>query len=166
MDNVFTTGIPGFSLRLARPEDSALILQFIMELADYEHLGGQVVATEDSIRTSIFEKKQADVLIGEAEGEAVAFAVVYYPYSTFIGGVYLYLEDLFVRPAHRNKGLGKAIFRCLAELAVRQGITRMEWWCLDWNTNSIEFYKKLGAVPQNQFTTFRLDGQALEALAR
>lgn len=151
--------------RKAVPGDEGLILTFIRELADYEGMLDQVVADEATLHTWIFEKGKAEVLF-VLEGETeVGFALFFHNFSTFLGRAGLYLEDLYVRPEHRGKGYGKALFRQLAAIAAERGCGRLEWWCLDWNTPSIGFYKSLGAEAMEDWTVYRLSGPAWQRLA-
>lgn len=153
-------------IRFAERADAPLILSFIRALADYEKMADQVVATEALLTEWIFDKGGAEVLIGEADGAPVAFALFFKNFSTFLGRSGLYLEDLFVLPAHRGKGYGTALLREMARIAVERGYGRMEWWCLDWNLPSIDFYKRLGAEPMTEWTTYRLAGDTLRAMAK
>ncbi|MCE5189667.1 MAG: GNAT family N-acetyltransferase [Eubacteriales bacterium] len=151
--------------RPAEPEDTALLLAFIRALAEYERMLPQVVATEDTLREWLFEKRAAEaffVLEGERE---VGFALYFYNFSTFLGRAGIYLEDLFVLPEYRMKGYGREILRQLAKIAHARGCGRLEWACLDWNSPSIDFYRSLGAEPLNEWTVYRLAGDALEQLA-
>lgn len=135
-------------------------------LADYEKLSREVVATEEGLRETLFgERRYAEVLIGYADGEAVAFALYFHNYSTFLGKPGIYLEDLFVLPDRRGSGYGRAMLRRLARLAVERGCGRLEWWVLDWNESAIGFYESLGAVPMDEWTVFRVTDDALEELA-
>ena len=151
--------------RMAGPEDTALILQFIRLLAEYENMADQVVATEEMLRQQLFVDHRAEVLFAVVEGKEVGFALFFHNFSTFLGRAGLYLEDLYVLPDHRGRGIGRAIFRQLARIASERGCGRMEWWCLDWNTPSIEFYRSLGAAPMEEWTVFRLSGDTLKALS-
>ena len=154
------------TIRPAAPGDEELILSFIRALADYEHMSGQVVATPALLREWIFEKKKAEVVFAEAEGRPVGFALFFHNFSTFLGRAGLYLEDLFVLPEERGKGYGEALLRHLARTALDQGCGRLEWACLDWNRPSIDFYtKKMRALPMEEWTTYRLTGETLEAAA-
>lgn len=153
------------SYRFAGPEDTALILKFIKALAEYERMADEVVATEELLREWIFEKKKAEVLFALEDGREVGFALFFHNFSTFLGRAGIYLEDLFVLPDYRGKGYGKGLISELARIAVERGCGRLEWWCLDWNERSIEFYKSLGAVPMDEWTTFRITGQTLTDLA-
>ena len=154
------------TIRPAAPGDEELILSFIRALADYEHMSDQVVATPALLREWIFEKKKAEVVFAEAEGRAVGFALFFHNFSTFLGRAGLYLEDLFVLPEERGKGYGEALLRHLARTALDRGCGRLEWACLDWNRPSIDFYtKKMRALPMEEWTTYRLTGETLEAAA-
>ena len=154
------------TIRPAAPGDEELILSFIRALADYEHMSDQVVATPALLREWIFEKKKAEVVFAEAEGKAVGFALFFHNFSTFLGRAGLYLEDLFVLPEERGKGYGEALLRHLARTALDRGCGRLEWACLDWNRPSIDFYtKKMRALPMEEWTTYRLTGETLEAAA-
>ncbi len=154
-----------FYIRYATERDVGQILSFIKGLADYEGMLDQVVATEELLHTWLFVQKRAEVLIGEADGVPVGFALFFHNFSTFLGRAGLYLEDLFVLPQYRGRGYGKALLRRLAEIALSRGCGRMEWWCLDWNRPSIDFYQKLGAEPMADWTTYRLTEAQIKALA-
>lgn len=153
-------------LRHATESDVPLVLTFIRELAGYERLAHEVVATEERLRRTLFGPRPfAEVVLAELEGEAVGFALFFHNYSTFLGLPGIYLEDLYVRPAARGAGVGRALLRHLARLAVERGCGRLEWWVLDWNEDAIRFYASLGARPMDEWTVFRLDGAALDRLA-
>lgn len=154
-----------FKIRFARAADNQLILALIKELAGYENLLAEVVATEEILYDSLFVKKQAEVIIGEYLGEPVAFALFFHNFSTFLGKAGIYLEDLYIRPEMRGKGLGKLMLSYLAELAIKRNCGRLEWWCLDWNKNSIEFYYQMGAKAMDEWTVYRLSGEKLAELA-
>lgn len=151
--------------RTATPNDTALILHFIKELAQYEKMLDQVVATEDTLRRSLFEQHQAEVIFVLHEGKEVGFALYFHNFSTFVGRAGLYLEDLYVMPEYRGLGYGKGLLRRLAQIAVERHCGRMEWVCLDWNTPSIGFYRSLGAQPMDDWTIYRLAGPSLQAMA-
>jgi len=153
-------------IRSAEAEDTPLILEFIRELAEYEHMLNDVVATPELLREWVFEKRKAEVLIAELDGTPVGFALFFHNFSTFLGRAGIYLEDLFVKTTHRGRGIGKAILRELARLTVERGCGRLEWSCLDWNASSIAFYKSLGAVPMDEWTVYRLMGDTLTNLAQ
>ena len=127
--------------RFARREDVPLILQFIRELADYEQLLSEVVADEAALEQWIFDKQKAEVIFAVVDGKEIGFALFFHKFSTFLGRAGLYLEDLYVQPEYRGNGYGKAILKKLAAIAVERGCGRLEWWCLDWNKPSIEFYR-------------------------
>ncbi len=166
MTQPIQTRIPGFVIRFAEKEDAALILRFIKGLADYERLSQEVTATEDLLRETLFGRRQvAEVIIGEYRGDAVAFALFFHNYSTFLGRPGIYLEDLFVKPEVRGLGFGKALLAYLAKLATERECGRVEWAVLDWNTPAIRFYRKLGAVAKDEWTVHRLAGDALNKLA-
>lgn len=159
------TKLDKFKIRYAKEEDVGLILEFIRELADYEEMLDLVEATEDILRESLFEEKHGEVIIGEYEDKPVAFALFFHNFSTFVGRPGLYLEDLFVKPAYRGKGIGKILLAFLAKIAVDRRCGRFEWWCLDWNEPSIEFYKKMGAEAMDEWTVFRVDSENLRELS-
>lgn len=154
-----------FSIRFAKREDCPLILSFIRELADYERMGDQVVADERLLEEWIFDKGKAEVIFISEGNEALGFALFFHNFSTFLGRAGIYLEDLFVKPEHRGRGCGKALLKKLAAIAVERGCGRLEWSCLDWNTPSIDFYRSLGAVSMDDWTTFRVTGETLDKLA-
>ena len=154
------------SFRYATERDVPLILSFIQELADYERMLDQVVATEALLREWLFERKKAEVLFVLEDGREVGYALFFHNFSTFLGRAGLYLEDLYVRPEHRGKGYGKAALKELARIAVERGCGRLEWWCLDWNQPSIDFYLSMGAEPMRDWTVYRIAGNTLEELAR
>lgn len=153
-------------IRFATEKDVPEILNFIKALSVYEKMEDQVVATEESLRVSLFEKKQAEVIFAEEAGVAVGFALFFHNYSTFLGKANLYLEDLFVKEAYRGKGYGKALLNELAKIAVKRDCERLDWVCLNWNKPSIEFYKSLGAKPLPEWLIFRLEGKALDNMAK
>jgi GNAT superfamily N-acetyltransferase len=154
------------SIRPATRSDLPLIAQFIRDLAEYEKLAHEVRFDAAVLGDRLFgARPYAEVLIGEADGVAQGFALFFHNFSTFEGRPGIYLEDLFVRPEARGSGLGKALLKRLAALAVERDCARLEWWVLDWNEPAIQFYKKLGAKPMEEWTTFRVDGDALRELA-
>ncbi|MBR5791524.1 MAG: GNAT family N-acetyltransferase [Ruminiclostridium sp.] len=154
-----------FHFRYAEPADAGLILAFIKELADYEKMADEVIATEELLREWIFEKKKAEVIFALEDGKEVGFALFFHNFSTFLGRSGLYLEDLFVKTEARGKGYGKGLLRQLAQIALERGCGRMEWWCLDWNQPSIDFYRSLDAEPMSEWTTYRLTGDTLRKMA-
>ncbi len=159
-----------YNTRMIRPatsDDLPAIARLIRGLAEYERLSHAVTLDEASLREHLFgPRPYAEVLLAEDAGRVVGFALFFHNYSTFRGRPGLYLEDLFVEPEHRGRGHGKALLLALARLAVERGCARMEWSVLDWNQPAIDFYKKLGAVPLDEWTQYRLTGEALEHCAR
>ena len=153
------------TFRNAERKDTALILQFIKELADYEKLLNEVVADEATLEAWIFDKQKAEVIFAVEGGREIGFALFFHNFSTFLGRAGIYLEDLYVRPEYRGKGYGKAILKKLASIAVERGCGRLEWWCLDWNKPSIDFYLSLGAEPMSDWTVYRIAGDTLKQLA-
>jgi GNAT superfamily N-acetyltransferase len=150
----------------ATQKDIPLIFSFIKELAEYERLSDEVVANEEMLGNFLFgANPKAEVVIGYYDEKPVGFALFFHNFSTFVGRPGIYLEDLYVRPNMRGKGIGKALLVYLARLARERGCGRFEWAVLDWNESAIQFYKNLGAVPMNDWTVFRLDGEALTRLA-
>ena len=159
-------GIPQLRLRPAEPGDEALILSFIRELAAYEKLSHEVVATEEELAASLFGPRPvAEVVLGFWEGAAAGFCLFFHTFSTFLGRPGLYLEDLYVKPERRGRGIGRAFFTHLAQLAVARNFGRLEWSVLDWNEPAIEFYRSVGARPLDEWTVFRLTGERLADLA-
>ena len=154
------------TIRSATPADVPLILDFIGQLADYERLRHEAVATEAGLREALFgARPAAEVLIAELAGEAVGFALFFHNFSTFLGRRGLYLEDLFVRPEFRGRGVGRALLARLAALAVERDCGRFEWAVLHWNEPAIGFYRSLGAEPMTDWSTYRMTGAALQRLA-
>ncbi|MDR2847811.1 MAG: GNAT family N-acetyltransferase [Bacteroidales bacterium] len=152
-----------FIIRKATEKDIPVILSLINELAVYEKLS--VIADENSLHEWIFEKEKAEVLIGEYNGLPIGYAVYFHNFSTFLGRAGIYLEDIYVKPDFRGKGLGKAFFKKVAATAVERGCGRMEWTCLDWNLTSIDFYRAMGAEQLNEWLLFRITGDKLNQLA-
>jgi GNAT superfamily N-acetyltransferase len=155
-----------FQIRPATEGDLAIILGLIRDLAEYERAPDAVVATEAGLREVLFgAKRSAEVLLALEEGEPVGFAVYFHNFSTWLGRPGLYLEDLFVRPEKRGKGYGRALLERLAQIAQERGCGRMEWAVLDWNEPAIQFYRKLGAQPMDEWTVFRLTEEGIAKLA-
>ena len=152
--------------RKATREDISLILQFVRALAEYEKMGDQVVADEDVMADWLFNKKTAEVIFAMEGEKEVGFALFFHNFSTFLGKSGIYLEDLFVLPEYRGRGYGKALLTELARIAVDRGCGRLEWWCLDWNKPSIDFYRSMGAQPMDEWTVYRITGDTLETLGR
>ena len=154
-----------YMFRFAEENDVSLILYFIKELAKYEEMLDEVVATEEILKEWIFDKKKAEVIFALEDGVEVGFALFFHNFSTFLGRSGIYLEDLYVKPEFRGKGYGKALLKKLAQIAVERGCGRLEWWCLDWNKPSIDFYLSLGAEPMKDWTVYRIAGNTLTQLA-
>ena len=153
------------TFRFAQRRDVPLILKFIKDLADYEQMLSEVVADEALLEEWIFDKEKAEVLFAVADGKEIGFALFFHNFSTFLGRAGLYLEDLFVLPEYRGRGYGRAILKKLASIALERGCGRLEWWCLDWNKPSIDFYLSLGAQPMSDWTVYRITGDTLKDLA-
>lgn len=154
------------TIRSARAEDAPLIFQFVNELAEFEKLSHEVVATEEDIRKTMFgQTPRAFCVIAEWEGKPAGFALFYYNYSTFLAKNGLYLEDLYVREEMRGYGIGKALLAHLAAKAKKEDCGRLEWWVLDWNKASIDFYESLGAQAMKEWTVYRLSDGALNRMA-
>lgn len=155
------------SIRRATREDAPLVLSFVNELADYEKLSHVVVATQDGIAEELFGPKSVtEALLGFSGSEPVAFAVYFHNFSTFLGRKGLYLEDLYVRPAHRRRGIGRAMLLQVARIAAERNCGRLEWSVLDWNEPAIFFYETLGATIMHEWKLVRVTGDALEKLAK
>ena len=154
-----------FSIRFAARGDIPAVLGFIRALAAYENMEDQVIANEALLETWIFEKKRAEVLLAFEGEKPVGFALFFHNFSTWLGRAGIYLEDLFVLPEYRGKGYGKLLLKRLARIAVQRGCGRLEWACLDWNEPAIAFYKAVGAAPIDEWTTYRVTGDALLSLA-
>jgi GNAT superfamily N-acetyltransferase len=152
-------------LRDAEEGDVSLILEFIRGLAEYERLLDQVSATEEGLRQYLFRERFAEVIIAEYQGKPAGFALIFHNFSTFVGKPGIYIEDLFVKPEYRGMGLGNALLTRIAGLAVERDCGRLEWSCLDWNEPSIKFYKSRGARPLDEWTIYRVTGDALRKLA-
>ena len=151
-------------IRKAVRQDVPLILEFIKGIARYEKMENEVVATTELLEEQLFDKGRAEVIFVMEEGAEVGFALFFHNFSTFLGRSGLYLEDLFVYPEHRGKGYGKALFLELVRIANERGCGRMEWVCLNWNKPSIDFYRSMGAVPLDEWTTYRLTSDAMKEL--
>ena len=146
-------------------KDVALILRFIKDLAEYEKMLNEVVATEELLKEWIFDKNKAEVIFALEDDKEVGFALFFHNFSTFLGRSGIYLEDLYVKPEYRGKGYGKGLLKKLAQIAVERGCGRLEWWCLDWNKPSIDFYLSLGAEPMEDWTVYRIAGDTLKSMA-
>ena len=154
------------NIRNANESDTNTILQFIKELAEYEKMSKDVTATEELLKENLFVKKLAEVIIAEEDNIPVGFALFFHNFSTFLGKGGIYLEDLYVKPNMRNKGIGKILLKYLANLALERDCGRLEWSCLDWNEPSIAFYKERGAIPMDEWTGYRVTGENLLNLAK
>ena len=152
--------------RFAEERDVPLILFFIRSLAEYENMADEVVATEELLREWIFVRQKAEVIFALEDGREVGFALFFHNFSTFLGRAGIYLEDLYVLPPYRGRGYGKGLIRVLARIAAERGCGRLEWWCLDWNKPSIDFYISMGAEPMDQWTVYRMAGDGLKAFAK
>lgn len=152
--------------RFANKKDCGKILDFIKQLAEYENMADDVVATEELLKEWIFEKQKAEVIFALENEKEVGFALFFHNFSTFLGRAGIYLEDLFVLPEYRGKGYGKGLLKQLAKIAVERGCGRLEWSCLDWNKPSIDFYLSLGAVPMDEWTVYRLTGDTLIEMSK
>jgi GNAT superfamily N-acetyltransferase len=163
---MIATDTRGFQIKSATESDVSVILSFVKKLARYEQLLHEVVATEDLLRETLFGKRRtAEVAIGYLETKPVGFVLFFHNYSTFLGKPGLYIEDLFVDEDYRRRGYGRALLLHVARLAKQRGCGRLEWSVLDWNQPAIDFYKKLGALPMNEWTVFRVAGKSLDELA-
>lgn len=151
--------------RIATEADAGLILGFVRELADYEKMLPEVVATEELLREWIFEKEKAEVIFALADGKEIGFALFFHNFSTFLGRAGIYLEDLYVKPEYRGRGYGKGLLKQVAKLAQERGCGRLEWSCLNWNQPSIDFYLSLGAERMKDWMVYRIAGQTLKELA-
>lgn len=148
----------------ASRKDVPIILQFIKDLARYEKLENEVIATEELIEEWLFDKEKAEVIFAVVDHKKIGFALFFHNFSTFLGRAGLYLEDLYIMPEYRGHGYGKAMIKELARIAVERGCGRLEWWCLDWNQSSIDFYLSLGAKAMDEWTVYRLTDDDFERL--
>ena len=165
MSKLIKTKHKDFTLRFAEEKDSALVLEFIKKLADYEKRLNEVTASEADIRQSLFKNKYAEAIIGEYKKVPVSFAIFFHNFSTFLGKPGIYIEDIFVDPEMRGKGFGSIIFNFFAKVALERKCGRVEWSVLTWNEPSIKFYEKLGATPKNEWMLYKLSGESLHSLA-
>lgn len=152
----YPTGIDGVTVRPVREGEESLVLHFIRAIAAYEKMSDSVAATEEGLHKAIFEQHACNVLIVEEEGAPVGFCLYFPTFSTFCGRTNLYLEDLFLNEEVRGRGIGRAVFRILIDIALKEGCERFEWACLNWNAPSIAFYRKMGAFPMSDWTTWRM----------
>ncbi|MSP40294.1 MAG: GNAT family N-acetyltransferase [Deltaproteobacteria bacterium] len=164
---ISTTDLPSFQIRAATKDDVAVILSFIKKLADYERLSHEVVATEAGLRETLFGRRRtAEVAIAYYKKAPVGFVLFFHNYSTFLGQPGIFIEDLFIEENLRRRGFGGALLHHVAKVADERNCGRLEWSVLDWNEPAINFYKKLGAMPMSEWTTFRITGANLKKLAR
>lgn len=161
MSKYVDTDIQKFKLKYTEEEDVPVILALIKELAQYENLQNEVTATEEVLAESLYRRKAAEVILGVYDGMPVGYMLFFTSFSTFLGKPGIYLEDLYIKPEYRKKGFGKTMLAQLAKMTVERGCGRLEWACLDWNEPSIKFYRGLGAVPMDGWTTYRLAGDTL-----
>lgn len=161
-----STGIADFTIKPATKKDVPVILSFINKLADYERLSHEVVATEELLQRTLFgQRRTAEVAIGYYNNEPVGFVLFFHNFSTFVGRPGIYIEDLFVEETNRRRGFGRALLAHIAKLAMARDCGRLEWSVLDWNEPAVNFYQKLGAMPMNEWTVFRVTGEKLNQLA-
>ena len=154
------------NFRYAERKDAALILQFIRELAEYERMEDQVIATPELLDEWLFDRKKAEVVFAMEGDVEVGFALFFHNFSTFLGRAGIYLEDLYVKPSHRGRGYGKGLLKKLSQIALERDCGRLEWACLNWNQPSIDFYLSLGAEPMKDWKVYRLTGDTLRSLAK
>ena len=151
-------------IRFANKDDVQLILKLIKELSVYEKLEDKVVATEETLREWLFEKKTAEVLIAELNDGPIGYALFFYNFSTFLGRAGIYIEDIYIKEEYRGNGYGINLFKKIASIAIERGCGRIEWSCLNWNKPSIDFYLSLGAIPMDEWTLYRLEKETMEKL--
>lgn len=161
----YDTGIDNLKIRETNEKDCELILSLIKEIAEYEKMSNQVIATEETLLEYIFKNNRAEVVILELDKNPIGYALFFYNFSTFVGRSGLYLEDIFIKKEFRGRGIGKEVFKFLAKKAREEGCKRMEWVCLDWNEPSINFYKSLGAIPMDEWTIYRLNEKEIKKLS-
>lgn len=157
----YKTKIPGITLRFVREGEEGTVLHFIRAIAEYEKMSDCVAATEEGLRQAIFKQRACQVLLIEKEGCAVGFCLYFHTFSTFCGRTNLYLEDIFINEEMRGQGIGREVFRILMEIALEEGCERLEWVCLNWNAPSIAFYRKMGASPLSDWTTWRMTAEEM-----
>ena len=161
----YDTGIDNLKIRETNEKDCELILSLIKEIAEYEKMSNQVIATEETLLEYIFKNNRAEVVILELDKNPIGYALFFYNFSTFVGRSGLYLEDIIIKKEFRGRGIGKEVFKFLAKKAREEGCKRMEWVCLDWNEPSINFYKSLGAIPMDEWTIYRLNEKEIKKLS-
>ncbi|MDE6875984.1 MAG: GNAT family N-acetyltransferase [Lachnospiraceae bacterium] len=155
-NNEYKTDVSGITLRFVREGEEGTVLQFIRAIAAYEKMSDCVIATEEGLHRAIFEQHACNVLLIEQEGVPVGFCLYFHTFSTFCGRTNLYLEDIFLNEEVRGRGIGREVFRVLMEIALEEGCERLEWVCLNWNAPSIAFYRRMGAFPLSDWTTWRM----------
>lgn len=163
MNDIYYTPIDGFTLRYIQEQDIPELLELIKELAVYEKLLDKVVATPEVLKDSIFNRKVVTVIMGDFQNKPAGYALYFHNFSTFLGRPGIYIEDLYIKPELRGKGLGKALLGFIIEQAKLNNCGRVEWSCLDWNEPSIRFYKKMGAKSLREWIIFRLSGEELDS---
>ena len=163
--NYYDTSIYNLKIRETNEKDCELILSLIKEIAEYEKMSNEVIATEETLLEYIFKNNRAEVVILELDKNPIGYALFFYNFSTFVGRSGLYLEDIFIKKEFRGRGIGKEVFKFLARKAREEGCKRMEWVCLDWNEPSINFYKSLGAIPMDEWTIYRLNEKEIKKLS-
>lgn len=165
MGNIYETGVAGLRIRTAEEEDVPVLFELVRGMAVYEKMTDVMTVTEELLKENLFVKKYAETILAEYKGEIVGYAMFFNTFSSFLGKANIYLEDLYLKPEARGCGIGKALLACLAKITVERGCGRLEWMVLDWNEPSIRFYKQMGASPQDEWTMYRVDGEALPSLA-
>ena len=158
-------GLDKLVIRDAKESDIKVLLNLIKEIAEYEKMSDQVIATEETLMESIIKNNRANALILEVDNKEIGYCIYFYNFSTFIGRGGLYIEDIFIKKEYRGRGFGSEIFKFLAKKAKHEGVKRMEWSCLNWNEPSIKFYKSLGAIPMDEWTVYRLTEDKINELA-
>lgn len=165
MKRIVETRIKGFTIRFANEDDAEIVFNMVKKLAAYEQLTDSLKATMEIFRESLFQRGVAETLIGEYEGTPVGYAIFFHNFSSFTGRIGIFIEDIYVKTEMQGKGFGQAMFACIAKLAIERKCGRLEWSCLDWNKPSIAFYEKMGATRLDEWSTYRLSGDALEQIA-
>ena len=165
MSKTIRIPIDGFTVRFAEEKDAKIVFDMVKELAEYEKLSDSLEATLELFKKSLFRRGIAETIIGEYNGKPVGYAIFFHNFSSFVGRIGIYIEDIYVKPEVRGRGFGEAMFAHISKLAVERKCGRLEWSCLDWNAPSIEFYDKMGAKRLSDWTAYRLSGRALEQAA-
>lgn len=162
MKDIYMTDIENLVLKKVKVGEEAKVLDFIRQMAEYEKMSDEVIATEASLKKSLFEDKDCSAAFVEYEGKTVGFVLFFHTFSTFCGRTNMYLEDIFIQESMRGKGFGKEVFKFLMKEALDEGCRRLEWVCLNWNTPSIKFYEGMGAFPMSEWTTYRMTTKEME----